>query len=290
MHFLNRQNHTRRFWILALAVVFAATMFTGCGKSSKLDADSLMAKLGESVDEENEGEEEDKKPEKKEAKKADSKTQRKPLKKDSESDQAEQNEESEADKTGKEDRFKKAKQDATPGSEFVGDWEGMTIVYDSRGTHKGKGVSDDWIYGTYARSYFDENGDLQFDMIGVMPVKELNFEINYAYYDPEFNEIEIGGLLCGGDFDALVEAPDAGGLLTFTGKTTGDIKQSYAVYLKKLDSEWERSDAPQIGDKEYNIYIINNLPNMQGMTLEERVKCYQEVGVDVDLSDFLRPQ
>ena len=278
MHFLNRKDHTRRYLIAALAAVFALGMLTGCGKSSKIDTDSLMSKLEESTLEENKTEQVEGKESKKQAEKQ---TLKKPGKKEDQTIEKE---------AGAEDRFKKAKQDATPGSEFVGDWEGMTIVYDSRGTHKGKGVSDDWIYGTYARSYFDENGELQFDMIGVMPVKELNFEINYAYYDPEFNEIEIGGLLCGGDFDALIPAPDEGGLLTFTGKTTGDIKSSYAVYLKKLDSEWERSDAPQIGDKEYNIYIINNLPNMQGMTLEERVACYKEVGVDVDMSDFLRPQ
>ena len=286
MHFFNRQNHTRRYLILALALVFAFTMFTGCGKSSKIDADDLISKLEESAGGETETEEE----ETEETKKEEKKTVRKPGKKAADEKAEEDSEAKEESNEGAEERFKKAKQSAEPGSEFVGDWEGMTIIYDSKGTHKGKGVSDDWIYGTYARSYFDEDGNLQFDMIGVMPVKELNFEINYAYYDPEFNEIEIGGLLCGGDFDALVEAPDEGGLLTFTGKTTGDIKSSYAVYLKKLDSKWERSDAPQIGDKEYNIYIINNLPNMQGMTLEERVECYKEVGVDVDMSDFLRPQ
>ncbi|MBP5383630.1 MAG: hypothetical protein J6Y57_01485 [Lachnospiraceae bacterium] len=176
-----------------------------------------------------------------------------------------------------------------PGSSFTGDWEGMMLVYDSKGTSHGYGVSDDWIIDTYARIYFDENGELLMDMIGVMSVPELNFKISNATYDSANDKIRVSGKLCGGDFDTELEAPGENRVLTMSGRTTGDIKSSYVIYMKRLDDEWDRSDAPMIGDKEYNIYVVNNMPSMVGQSIEERIAGYDEVGVIVDTSKFLQP-
>ncbi len=276
---MQKRNRIVRYIVGMLIMLSVLAMLGACGKKEKDASDDVKKKVEEGTEKSEKKEKKDKKDKK--DKKSEGKK-----KKDKEKD--------EEKKSGQEEKFKADKEKEKPayGASFAGDWEGMTIVYDSKGTHKGKGVSDDWIYGTYMRVYFDEDEEMHLDMIGVMPeeARPLNFEINYSYYDPEFDEIEIGGLLSGGEFDALIPAPGDDGLIAFTGKTTGDVKSSYAVYLKRLDSEWDRADAPMIGDKEYNIYITNNLPNMKGMTIEERVGLYNELGVYVDMNDFLKPQ
>ena len=178
------------------------------------------------------------------------------------------------------------------GSAFAGDWEGMTFVYDSSGeTKKGRyRVFDDYVYATFARIKFDEDGQLKMDMLGVGPVPELNYEIDNAYYDEESNTLACSGKLCGGEFSAIINDPAASnGVLTFSGRTNGEVKSNYVVYLKRLDAEWERSDAALIGDKEYNVYCVNNRPLLMGKTLEERIDTYKESGVDVDRSGFLEP-
>ncbi len=181
------------------------------------------------------------------------------------------------------------------GSSFAGDWEGMTFVYDSEGTTQtekmGKtAISADSVYGTYARIWFDEYGDVKMDMVGVIDLPEMNLSVNSASYDEAADTLAIDGKLCGGEFSAIASSPDSSnGVLTFSGRTNGDIQSNYVVYLKRLDSNWDRSDAPLVPDKEYNIYIINNRPNLEGKTLEERVKVYSDLGVEVDMSDFLEP-
>ena len=119
---------------------------------------------------------------------------------------------------------------------------------------------------------------------------EMNYRIDDATYDEESDTIFCTGKMLGGEFSATVEPPGPNGVLTFSGRTNGDIKSNYVVYLKRLDSDWDRDDAPMISDKEYNIYITNNLPNLKGMTLEERMEKYKETGVEVDMSSFLEPK
>ena len=81
-------------------------------------------------------------------------------------------------------------------------------------------------------------------------------------------------------------------------KADGGVKKSELDYLKRFFLQnfgQERAEnyikmLREILDKEYNIYITNNLPNMKGMTIEERVGLYNELGVYVDMNDFLKPQ
>ena len=181
------------------------------------------------------------------------------------------------------------------GASFAGDWEGMTFIYDSSGTTKtekmGKtGIKADSVYGTFARIWFDDDGQVKMDMVCIVDLPEMNYRIDDATYDEAADTIYCDGKLLGGEFSTAISAPGPDGVLTFSGRTNGDIKSNYVIYLKRLDSEWDRNDASMISDKEYNIYITNNLPNLEGMTLEERVDKYKETGVEVDMSGFLEPK
>ena len=181
------------------------------------------------------------------------------------------------------------------GASFAGDWEGMTFIYDSSGTTKtakmGKtGIKADSVYGTYARIWFDDDGLPRMDMVSIVELPEMNYTIDSVAFDEAGDTLYCEGKCFGGEFSSVISAPEENGVLTFSGRTNGDIKSNYVVYLKRLDSEWDRNDAPMISDKEYNIYITNNMPNLKGMTLEERVAKYKEAGVEVDMSEFLEPK
>ena len=275
----NRTKLIKRLMLIVL--VFAVAAFTGCGDKDKSDdkeEKKASKKTEQSVDES--AEDEDK--EETDSGNESGKTKKKKKKSKSREEQMVES---------KTDDDTSASINDSVGSSFAGDWEGMTLLYDSKGTTKGKGavgISDDYIIGTYGRFKFDDDGNLQMDIVGIT-IPQLNFSIDSANYDPDSDSVSVSGKLGGGTFDTVINAPGDNGVLTFSGRTNGDIKSNYVVYMKRLDSEWDRSDAPQIADKEYNIYVVNNIPNSKGRTLEERVASYEEAGMDVDMSDFLKP-
>ena len=278
----------RRIAIIMLVLVFSILSACGDDKGSKEKEKKTSGKTEQSADEENS--------------KNDSK--KKKTKKSSSVKKTEKSEESAEDESGsradkllknkvsdknKDDNGQDETSNETAGASFIGDWEGMTLLTDSKGeTKKGRyRISDDYIIGTYARVKLDDDGNMQMDMVGIT-IPELNFSVDSCVYDPASDTVAVSGKMGGGTYDTVLQAPDGSGVLTLSGRTNGDIKSNYVVYMKRLDSEWDRSDAPLIGDKEYNIYIGNNVKENKGRTLEERVAAYKETGFDVDMSDFLK--
>ena len=178
---------------------------------------------------------------------------------------------------------------ASVGASFAGDWEGMTFIRDASGSHEGLEVAGDWIFATYARIIIDGNGEAQMDMVGVMKNKPLNYQITAAGYNREQDRLGVDGMVAGGSFHVILDAPKENGVLKLEGRTSGDIEASYVCYLKRLDSEWVRADAQEIPDREYIMYVENNMPLDRGLTLEERVAAAAQAGIVVDMSDFLPP-
>ncbi|MBR0173433.1 MAG: hypothetical protein IJQ21_11670 [Lachnospiraceae bacterium] len=181
--------------------------------------------------------------------------------------------------------------DAGPvGTSFAGDWEGMTFIRNASGSHEGLEVAGDWVFATYARIIIDENGETQMDMVGVMRNEPLNYRITKAAYNAGSDRLGVDGMVAGGDFHVIFDAPGDNGVLKMEGRTSGDIEASYVCYLKRLDSEWSRADAQEIPDREYIMYVENNMPLDRGLTLEERVAAAAEAGIVVDMSAFLPPE
>lgn len=268
--------------LVLILLVISVAAFTGCGDKDKSDdkkEKKTSKKTEQSVEEDNDEEDKDESD-------RESETGKKKKKKKKTKSREEQMVES---KSGDGDDTSSPADSI--GSSFAGDWEGMMLLSDSKGTTKGKGavgISDDYTIGTYGRFKFDDDGNLQMDIVGIT-IPQLNFSIESASYDPDSDSVSVSGKLGGGTFETVINAPQDNGVMTFSGRTSGDIKSNYVVYMKRLDSTWDRSDAPQIGDKEYNIYVGNNIPNNKGKSLEERVAGYSEAGMDVDMSDFLKP-
>lgn len=176
------------------------------------------------------------------------------------------------------------------GASFAGDWEGMTMITNASGSHEGLEVSGDWIFATYARIIIDDSGNAQMDMVGVMRNAPLNYSITAVAYNADRDRLGVDGMVAGGDFHVILEAPGEDGVLKIEGRTGGDIKADYVCYLKRLDSDWSRSDASAIPDREYIMYVENNMPLDRGLTIEERVAAAAQAGIVVDMSSFLPAQ
>ncbi|MBR0164838.1 MAG: hypothetical protein IJQ12_09215 [Lachnospiraceae bacterium] len=176
------------------------------------------------------------------------------------------------------------------GASFAGDWEGMTMITNASGSHEGLEVSGDWIFATYARIIIDDSGNAQMDMVGVMRNAPLNYSITGVAYNADSDRLGVDGMVAGGDFHVVLDAPGEDGVIKIEGRTGGDIKADYVCYLKRLDSDWSRSDASRIPDREYIMYVENNMPLDRGLTIEERVAAAAQAGIVVDMSDFLPAQ